>query len=358
MWIIKLYWRGDGVFSTPIPSAEKRFSFLILVLLPVCRRTLGPDVRKQSESGDRVVKIFKNPIKIAIGLIIPTLVVVGIVEHRLREGSIQDARTQLSQKRGREEKKAVEGLVRGCDAQEKVKWLPSYLSERLFGNCRSLFQAPLNGAKLRYSHLRDAHLRDAHLRDAILFHADLRDADLRDAILSDAILSDADLNDANLFYADLREADLVQSDLSNADLSFAVLSAANLSDADLSGAILFHTDLTDAVLFHAYLRNADLSFAILSGTDLRDAEVNNANLSNAILLNTDFRSTRKLTQAQLEGDSPPLICNSPLSESIEIDRNRDCDQLATVLKRRYPGKFTSINQAEAFVNEQRQKQWE
>ena len=174
------------------------------------------------------MRICRNHVKIAGWLIIPMLAVIGIVEHNLREASIKANRAQLVQSGGKKEKQAIEDLVQGCAEQEKIKWLPSYLSERLFGNCRSLSKVSLKGAKLRYSQLSHAHLHAAHLRDAILFHADLSDADLSDADLSDTNLRDADLNNADLYYADLRHADLYQSDLRDADLRDAVLSHANL----------------------------------------------------------------------------------------------------------------------------------
>ncbi len=117
-------------------------------------------------------------------------------------------------------------------------------------------------------------------------------------------------------------------------------------------------DLSDADLFHADLFHAVLHYAVLFSTDLSNTVFRDSVLNNAILLNTDFRTAQDLTQAQLEGDEPPLICNSPLPESIKINRNRDCDQLAMVLIDRYPGRFENIGQAEEFVNQQRQKTWE
>ena len=304
------------------------------------------------------MRISRTPIKLASWLIIPILVVIGVIEHNLREASVKADQDELVQNGLYKEKQAVEDLVKGCAVREQIQWLPVYLSERLFGNCRSLFQASLDGAKLRYAHLRHAHLRDARLRDAILFSADLSDADLSNANLSHANLSDADLAEVDLFYADLSQADLYQSDLHDADLRYAVLSSANLSDANLRNADLFHADLSDADLFHADLFHAVLRYTIFFSANLNETVLSDAVLSNAILLNTDFRTTKDLTQAQLEGEAPPLICNSPLPKNININRNRDCHQLAMVLIDRYPGRFASIDQAEEFVNEQRQKKWE
>ena len=246
-----------------------------------------------------------NRIKISSWLIIPALIVVGVVEHNLREIGVKDNYRRLDGKGSYEEKQAVEDLVQGCAAQQRIEWLPSYLSERLFGNCRSLFQAPLNEAKLSL--------------------------------------------------ADLRAADLIAADLLKADLSANDLRSADLRSADLS-----HTDLSHTDLREADLREADLHSAILRSAILRSANLRNADLSNANLLNTDLRTTKGLTQAQLEGDNPPLLCNSPLPEGIEIDRNRnrDCDQLAKVLKERYPDWFKTLEQAQEFVNEQRQRTWE
>ncbi|NJR61943.1 MAG: peptidase C14 [Cyanobacteria bacterium CRU_2_1] len=100
-----------------------------------------------------------NRVKTASWLIIPALVVVGVVEHNLREDSVKADYARLEQAGKYEEKQAVEALVQGCDAQQQREWLLPYLAERLFGNCRSLVQAPLANADLRSADLRTADLR-------------------------------------------------------------------------------------------------------------------------------------------------------------------------------------------------------
>ncbi|MEL6764374.1 MAG: hypothetical protein AAFO87_12080, partial [Cyanobacteria bacterium J06607_6] len=81
---------------------------------------------------------------------------------------------------------------------------------------------------------------------------------------------------------------------------------------------------------------------------------------NVIFLATDLRKVRDLTTQQLTGASELLICNSPLPEGMEIEggRDRDCDRLPAVLQERYRGRFKTLEEAEAYVEEARQKVWE
>lgn len=144
-----------------------------------------------------------NRIRTASWLIIPALIIGGVVEYNLREASVKADFARLDQKGTYEEKRAVEALVQGCAEQSKVQWLPSYLVERLFGNCRWLLQAPLVKADLSSANLRNADLSGANLSGANLRVANLRNADLSGADLSNANLSNADLSGTNLSNADL-----------------------------------------------------------------------------------------------------------------------------------------------------------
>ena len=269
-------------------------------------------------------------IKTASWLIIPMFIGIGVGEHYFREFNVDADYGRMHSAEGTyEERKAVEDLVHGCAARRKMRWLPPYLTERLFGYCRPLLDAPLNGA---------------NLRGAFLSRADLSRADL----------STADLSTADLRYADLSGADLSHAFLSHAFLSHAFLSYADLSYADLSGARLLGANLSVA-----YLSFADLSRADLSDADLSDADLSDADLSYAIILSADLRTTQGLIQAQIEGDTPPLICNSPLPEGIEIDSNRDCETLANVLFKGYTRHhFGSFEEAQKFVDLLRQKKWD
>jgi len=236
-----------------------------------------------------------NRLKTASWLVIPALVVVGVVEYNLREASVKADFARLDQEGTYEEKQAVEALVRGCKAQKQMEWLPIYLAERLFGNCRFLLRAPLENAKLGTS--------------------------------------------------DLRYADLPASGLHHADLRYASLSYANLSYATLS-----NIDLR-----HANLHNTDLNHANLSFADLRYTDLHDTNFSSSILLAADLRETANLHTTQLTGETPPLLCNVAFPSSVtDIDPNRDCNQLPQIIVERYGG---SVAKATQTIDEAKQKQW-
>ncbi|MEO0537700.1 MAG: pentapeptide repeat-containing protein [Cyanobacteria bacterium P01_A01_bin.123] len=166
-------------------------------------------------------------------------------------------------------------------------------------------------------------------------------------------LANRDLSSANLSSANLSSANLSSANLSSADLRDATLREADLYDANLYDATLISADLFDADLRNTDLNSANLIFADLRNADLRNADLSSANLTVAIFLNTDLRTTQGLTTQQLIG-LRPWICNSPLPEGIEIDRDTDCDDMATVLMERYPEEFESIEQAQEYVKEHQQ----
>jgi uncharacterized protein YjbI with pentapeptide repeats len=256
-----------------------------------------------------------NRLKTASWLIIPALIVVGVVEYNLREASVQANYARLDQEGTYEETQAVQALVEGCDPQLQTQWLPSYFAERLYGNCRSLRQAPLEKAYLRSTYLYNADLGGANLRDA-----DLEDADLRSTYLYNANLTDANLRRGDLRVANLNTANLIRANLSNADVRYADFFSVNLSGAYLSG---------------AYLEGADLRSAILLG----------ANLSNS----------QGLELKQLTGSDPPLLCATKLPDAMKDLSDRDCDRLPQELLKRYPTDFKTLDKAKQWVAQQRQQ---
>jgi uncharacterized protein YjbI with pentapeptide repeats len=260
-----------------------------------------------------------NRLKAASWLIIPALVVVGMVEYSLREFSINADRTQLDQEGTYEEKRAAEALVEGCTAQRKMAWLPSYLAERLFGNCRSLGQAPLEKANLRFAYLIGAELRFANLRFANLNGADLNGADLR--------------------FANLENANLTLTNLEGANLRHANLEGANLWSAGLWGADLIDANFNRATLILANLSKANLS---------------KANLNNAILLGSNLIDSKGLELNQLTGSEPPFICATKLPEAMKNLSDRDCDRLPQELLKR--GDFKDLDEAKQWVDQVRQYQ--
>jgi len=139
------------------------------------------------------------------------------------------------------------------------------------------------------------------------------------------------LEPANLSYADLEHADLTHANLRGVDMSHTLihgfLKEANLSNTTFREADLIKADFTRANLKEADFTNANLKEANLTNADLTNADLTNADLSGAILLGLDLRTTIGLTQAQLEGSTPPLMCNVSLPKTIQIKTDRDCKRV-------------------------------
>lgn len=106
-------------------------------------------------------------------------------------------------------------------------WLPDLSGVDL--SCCYLFDANLNGLRLR----------GANLSRTCLIGADLSRSDLRGANLSGAYLSKANLRCANLHLVNLSGANLSEADVSNANLA-----DTQLTNVELSGAKLLGTYLT------------------------------------------------------------------------------------------------------------------
>ncbi|MEM9089457.1 MAG: pentapeptide repeat-containing protein [Cyanobacteria bacterium P01_F01_bin.53] len=243
-----------------------------------------------------------NRLRIVSWLIVPTVLVVGLVEYRIREDIITTDYPKIESTNRSVQRQAIKSLVAGC----QYAVIPQYFAERMFGNCRSLSGASLRESDLRESDLSNANLSEANLSSANLSGADLSNANLREANLSGADLSNAnlsgaDLSNANLSGADLHESALNRADLSNVDLRNAKLRKANLRNADLNRVDLRNTDLREVDLNRANLRNSDLNRtdlrnaqlfgAKLHEVDLNEAKLHEANLSEAKLYKVDLSNT-------------------------------------------------------------------
>ncbi|MGB3491610.1 MAG: pentapeptide repeat-containing protein [Elainellaceae cyanobacterium] len=313
-----------------------------------------PDSRRIEPNRTKPWRI--TPLKIASWLLIPAVVMGGVVEAQLREHSVKAAQATLDGT-GEAEKQAVEALVQGCRKPTSDDWMPTYVLERFFGNCRPLARASLQNADLRAADLSNAYLRAADLSLSNLRNADLHGTNLHNASLHTADLSDADLHGTNLRDANLHNTNLSNANLHNAILRDTVFRNANLRNADLSAAnlstvYLRFADLHNADLSDAYLRNANLSDANFSSANFSNATLSDANFSNtvldgAILLNTDFRDARHLTLAQFTTSPAPLLCNVALPAAIKaqgVDPNRDCDAMPQVLSDRHNISLTAAQQ--------------
>jgi uncharacterized protein YjbI with pentapeptide repeats len=193
--------------------------------------------------------------------------------------------------------KQLERLKQGVE--EWNQWRSKHPSERI-----DLSGAKLSDITLSWANLSWADLTNADLSGSDLWHANVSYAALSRAILARAHLSSANFSGANLSKANLSDADLSKASLTGADLTEAVLSKANLTTAQLQRAILFGATLTEANLsmalgFKTYFGWANLSGANLSEAFLINADFREANLTNADLRRADLTYSN-LVQAHLE----------------------------------------------------------
>ena len=215
--------------------------------------------------------------------------------------------------------------IRRLDSQRN-KTLTRFLCEAdIIPNLVSFSGADLNGANLSGANLVKVDLRSAELRGADLKGTNLGFANLEGANLQEANLGGegiCSLYKANLKGAYLQEANLKGTDLQEANLEGANLHSANLEEASLIKAKLEGATLGNANLEGAYLHSANLCLADLEGANLYGAYLTGADLTEAI----------GLTKEQLEGKDPPFLCRTQLPEGIDIDPNRDCERIKTLLQ--------------------------
>ncbi|MGI0494608.1 pentapeptide repeat-containing protein [Alkalinema pantanalense CENA528] len=250
-------------------------------------------------------------------LVIPTLVLGIPAEYLWREESIKRDYVRIEQLGNgvQGERDAVLNLVGGCwakqqfsvtlhrqfDLLEYLNYLEiflNYFRERAFGNCRSLQNAKLDKADLRFASLDGADLKSANLSSANLKEVNLSGANLVSANLSNAYLGLANLSSANLISVNLSGANLVSANLSNANFWDANLSSANLGETNLSNVFLRFSNLSNAYLGSANLSGADLSSANLSDANLVSVNLSNSNLSSANLSSASL-GTANLHHANL-----------------------------------------------------------
>lgn len=114
----------------------------------------------------------------------------------------------------------------------------------------SLEDADLSGASFI-----NTNLSDANLKNTILPKANFDFANLSNTNLEDADLSEASFIDANLSYANLKSRNSSSTDFTKANLSYANLQKSNLSKAKLVQTQLDNTDLTGAILTGACIED-------------------------------------------------------------------------------------------------------
>ncbi|NEQ53144.1 MAG: pentapeptide repeat-containing protein, partial [Leptolyngbya sp. SIO3F4] len=212
---------------------------------------------------------------------------------------------------------------------------------------------------LQTADLKFGHFKGYTLPDISFLGADLRGADLEAATLTNAILTSANLSchqrtiQAWWSWIPLLPIKTGQSWiplLPQEDAKETICT--NLHNAKLQGANLF-----GAVLNEANLSETNLSGARLIKTDLTGANLSNAIFRGTIILGTDLRKTYGLNEEQLNSTPPPLLCNTPLPQELNSLKNRDCENIATVLIQNYPEEFPVLETAQKFVEEQRKIIW-
>jgi uncharacterized protein YjbI with pentapeptide repeats len=192
----------------------------------------------------------------------------------------------------------------------------------------------LNFAKLEGANLEGANLEGANLEGANLEGANLEGAELGDANLQKAYLRQTNMQKAKLFQTKFQGADLGGADLrevqgemvylQRSKLRGAKLQGANLKNAYLWNSFLVEAHLQGANLAWACLQNADLRQAKLQGVQLAQANLQGANLEGANLERANLEWAKHVTSAQL---TQAKLCLTRLPNGIELDSNRDCQEL-------------------------------
>jgi hypothetical protein len=124
--------------------------------------------------------------QLAATLLVPVLILGVPAEYFWREESVKRDYARIESSVGDQgERAAVLNLVSGCWVAEPLRFVPKYIRELVFGNCRSLQSAKLEKADLSNANLSGADLSDANLSGADLSNANLGGADLIGANLKD-----------------------------------------------------------------------------------------------------------------------------------------------------------------------------
>ncbi len=183
--------------------------------------------------------------------------------------------------------------------------------------------------------LQDRSFRRTNLQEAYLWEANFEDAYLREANFQDAYLWEVNLQNTYLLEANFRGA---------------YLGKANFREAHLWEANLQNTYLGRANFQEADLWQADLQSAYLGWANFQGAVLTNVNFKGAILLATDLTCVIDLDMRQLEGEQAPYLCAAKLPDGVDIDPNRDRDQLPQILVEHYPFWYQTLEEAQAHVN--------
>lgn len=193
-------------------------------------------------------------------------------------------------------------------------------------------------ARMIQTNLQDADLREANLTEAQLFATDLKGASLIEATLRSARLGGVILNGTSF-----HEADLYDVSIHNADIEKTSFHEANMQDSEID----------DSTFQSSYFTDTDLRGASLVDSVFNDADFWGARFSETILFDSDMSKVENLTNEQLAGSQRVFVCKTELPSHIDIDADRDCDQMPRILFERYPNYYGNIKAAETEVEQGR-----
>ena len=175
----------------------------------------------------------------------------------------------------------------------------------------------IKNSSLHYIKFKYLNLSDINLRDAFgdIFNIEIENSDISHSDLSSFNITkihSVSAEDSNFFRARLSSAEIYNSNFSGANLREASLERADLSRFSSSdGNKFISADFNGASLRYVNTRfgNVDFSYANLENADLRSA---------------DLSGVVGLTDQQLSGENPPILCQTILPGEISVDPNRDC----------------------------------
>lgn len=230
-WKAKGFAKGYLLYGAPLIEAQK-YNQKYGKRLPLSRLSLDYLRKSFQQRSQQRVKI--------LGIAaIPLLLLLLVSEYFVREIKVKESYASLSTYDSEKINRSILYLVEGCKAFRRKKGrlgiLPfAYVSERLWGNCRSLIGTSLRGSDLRDVNIEYSELSGSDLRGSDFTGSQLRKVYLIGVDLSGAHLVEADLSESELRGANLRGVNLTKATFGRAGIEGVYWDGATLNAADLS----------------------------------------------------------------------------------------------------------------------------
>lgn len=188
-------------------------------------------------------------------MMIPIIFIILPWEYYLREQGVKRDLESLNSSNNRLRVDSLANLTRGCFATTKYKWasgptfrLFGYISQRMFGNCRSLSGSNLENIQSGVKGFQSLDLSGVdyvkgNLSHSMFVQLQIRNAQLSETNLNHIRVSGADFQGTSLTGVRLEKANIYVSNLSNVDFLGANLTGSEFFGVNLSGANLSNTNL-------------------------------------------------------------------------------------------------------------------